>query len=86
MKGKSKAHCNHVIKSGNKEILKCGLIFGANASGKSNFVNSIEFSKTIILKGISNVDVNKCHFRIESDMLRSPAVFEYRILIDETDE
>lgn len=85
MKGKSKAHDNHVIKQGDKELLKCGLIFGANASGKSNFIHSIEFSRTIILKGIDNVDVNKCHFRIDSDMLRSPAVFEYRILIDEAE-
>jgi len=49
LKGISKFHKDHIVKNGNRELLKSGLIFGANASGKSNFINSIEFSRTIVV-------------------------------------
>ena len=81
--GKSKFHKNQIISKGNRSLLKCGLIFGANAGGKSNFIHSIEFSRAIILKGIDSVNLNKCHFRIDNEMFRQPAVFEYRIISDE---
>jgi len=74
-------HKAHVAVKGNKKILKSGLIFGANASGKSNLVKAVHFSKEIILNGLDKVNLNKSHFRIVKDAYKLPGVFEYRIMV-----
>lgn len=76
-------HKNHVSIKKNKRILKSGLIFGANAGGKSNLVKAIDFSREIILNGLDRVNLSKSHFRIDNDMYRQPGVFEYRIMIED---
>ncbi len=76
-------HKNHVTIKNNKRILKSGLIFGANAGGKSNLVKAIRFSREIILNGLDRVNLSKSHFRIKNEMYRQPGVFEYRIIIDD---
>lgn len=76
-------HKTHLITVANKKILKSGLIFGANASGKSNLVKAIHFSKQIILKGLSNVNLTNRYFRIKSENSNQPGIFEYRIIVDE---
>lgn len=78
-------HKEHVWAHGNKKILKSGLIFGANAGGKSNLIKAIQFSKEIIVNGLEKVNLNKSHFRIDSTMYKTPGVFEYRIIIDENE-
>lgn len=75
-------HKNHVIEINNKKILKTGLIFGANAGGKSNLINSIAFSRTIICLGLERVNLEKMYFRISKSSYKEPATFEYRLLID----
>lgn len=79
--GKIARHKAHVAVKGNKKILKSGLIFGANASGKSNLVKAVHFSKEIILNGLDKVNLNKSHFRIVKDAYKLPGVFEYRIMV-----
>lgn len=78
-------HKGHVTVKGNKRILKSGLIFGANAGGKSNLVKAVAFSREIILNGLDKVNLTKSHFRIESDMYRRPGIFEYRIMVGEVE-
>lgn len=78
-------HSNHVVSFDGKRILKSGLIFGANASGKSNLISAIGFSRDIVLNGLDKVDIGKCHFRIDKGMYREPAVFEYRIRIEQSE-
>ncbi|EYA70550.1 AAA domain protein, partial [Bacteroides fragilis str. S24L15] len=39
----------HIIKDDDIQILKTAVIYGANASGKSNFIKSIDFASKIIL-------------------------------------
>ncbi len=34
-------------------VLRVGAIYGANAPGKSNLINSISFARDLILKGTS---------------------------------
>ncbi|NRB51040.1 MAG: ATP-binding protein [Saprospiraceae bacterium] len=52
--GKSRALRGHVVK-GNRsrdvDILKSALIYGANASGKSNIVRAVSFLKKLVVKG-----------------------------------
>lgn len=74
-------HKAHVAIKRNKRILKSGLIFGANAGGKSNLVKAIRFSREIVLNGLDKVNLSKSHFRIESDMYKQPGIFEYRIIV-----
>lgn len=74
-------HKNHVAVKRNKRILKSGLIFGANAGGKSNLVKAIRFSREIVLNGLDKVNLSKSHFRIETDMYKQPGIFEYRIIV-----
>lgn len=76
-------HKDHVTVKRNKRILKSGLIFGANAGGKSNLVKAIRFSREIVLNGLDKVNLNKSHFRIEGDMYKQPGIFEYRIIVGE---
>ena len=74
-------HKEHVVIKKNRRILKSGLIFGANAGGKSNFVKAIRFSREIIINGLDHVNLSKSYFRIINEMYTVPGVFEYRIMI-----
>lgn len=52
-----KEHPSHVIDIGKKEkYLKTTAIYGANASGKSNFLEAFQSFKTIIRKSFNTVD------------------------------
>lgn len=73
-------HKEHILNSNGKKILKTGLIYGANAGGKSNLIRAIDFSRDIILYGLGEVDLNKKHFRICKDGYETPGVFEYRLI------
>lgn len=75
-------HKEHISNIANRKILKSGLIFGANACGKSNLVKAIFFSRKIILNGLSNVNLSKRHFRLAKDKYIQPGVFQYQIMID----
>ncbi|SKA65392.1 hypothetical protein SAMN02745111_01087 [Eubacterium uniforme] len=78
-------HKNHVSIESNKRLLKSALIFGANASGKSNFIEAIDISRLMIIGGLDRINLNKCHFRISKEMYNQPAIFEYRMIIDEVE-
>ncbi len=73
-------HKEHILNGNGKKILKTGLIYGANAGGKSNLIRAIDFSRDIILNGLDTVDLNKKYFRICKDGYKTPGVFEYRLL------
>lgn len=76
-------HKSHLIEKNNKKILKSGLIFGANASGKSNLIKAIDFSKKIILNGSDSANTTKSYFRIKDENYKIPGIFEYRIIVKE---
>lgn len=75
-------HKDHVALAGNRKILKGGLIFGANASGKSNLIEAAGLSREIILYGLDKVNLEKKYFRIKKEMYGRPGVFEYRIAVN----
>lgn len=80
MASKVARHKEHILNGNGKKILKTGLIYGANAGGKSNFIKAIDFSRDIILDGLEEVDLNRKYFRINKDGYRQPGVFEYRLI------
>ena len=73
-------HKQHILMGNGKKVLKTGLIYGANAGGKSNFIKAIDFSRDIILEGLEQVDLNKKYFRIDTSNYKVPWVFEYRLM------
>lgn len=77
--GKITRHSNHVTEKNGKRILKGGFLFGANASGKTNFMRAIAFAKGIIVKGLPNVSCDKKYFRIENSYKSKPGVFQFDI-------
>lgn len=72
-------HKSHIIDVDSRRILKSGLIFGANAGGKSNLIRAVNFSKKIVVNGLDTLDISKSHFRIDNSYYEKPGVFEYRI-------
>lgn len=71
-------HSNHIIKKGNKKILKNALIYGLNNSGKSNLIEAIKLSRSIIIEE-DIIPIKDFKLNNES----KPTEFEYNILIND---
>lgn len=67
---------NHVMRCGKYNVLKGSYLFGANASGKSTFIKSIDFFRTLILHGVQNVNLDKKYFRLDDSFANKPGVFQ----------
>lgn len=64
------------------KILKSAVIYGANASGKSNLFKAIDYGKEIVLNNLDNVDTYKKYFRLDNDSVNKATKFEFEIEID----
>lgn len=68
--------------------LKSAAIFGANASGKSNFFQSLKTFQGIVLKSIKNVDSNYLEavipFLMDKETINSPTEFEVSFIHNKT--
>lgn len=79
--GKSRKHPHHIIRGGGRNsinILKAGVIYGANASGKSNLVKAMAFARRLIVDGTRPkrlIPVN-C-FKLNKSCADSPSKFEF---------
>ena len=74
----SDKHHHHVIRLGHDiRLLKGSLLFGANASGKSNLIDAMRFSKAIILETSSAFRVMNRYFRLEKEHRDKVGVFSY---------
>lgn len=79
--GNTKKKENHLIDENNLKLLKFSAIYGANASGKSNLLKAINFSKNIILGGIK-VNLANLYCRIKDSNKNKISSFEYEIKIN----
>ncbi len=79
--GKGTLKSEHKTKPVKKiSALKTAVIFGANASGKSNLIKSIGFGKKLVLNGTKpdrKIDYQK--FRLDEDYLEKESRLEYEI-------
>ena len=73
----SKRHNSHYITRYGRKILKSALIYGANASGKTNFIKAIDFAKRIIIQGLSTATLSQKYFRINSEYASRPGFFQF---------
>ena len=75
---KDKSHIDNLITNGKEAISKVRIIYGANASGKTSFINAMEFIKNFSM--ISNNMVEKARisvnpFKFKKDYLKVPSEF-----------
>lgn len=80
--GKHTRHKEQIITIDGKRLLKAGVIFGANAAGKSNLIKAINFGKNIALNKISIGETINRYFRVDSEYIRKPGVFQYDFWIN----
>lgn len=81
--GKSRSHTSHVYNSSNLSLLKSSYIYGANASGKTNFIKSINFARKCVLDGMSSVNTLEKNYKLDEESLKKPTQFEFEILIED---
>lgn len=79
--GKVRNKPEHVISDGNAKTLKFAAVYGANASGKSNFVKALDCMRQIIASGTTTGFTDK-YCRIKEDNRNLPSYFEVEIIID----
>ena len=82
--GKMRKHQNHIIRgtSANINVLKTAVIYGANASGKSNLIKAIKFAQDLIVKDTKpkqKIEVHNFRLNPESKSQSSSFEFEFRI-------
>jgi AAA15 family ATPase/GTPase len=80
--GQTEVNSNHVVKFNKVKILKSAILYGANASGKSNLIKAIDYASKIILMGLGNVDRYKKYFRLDNESLLKPTKFEFELEIN----
>lgn len=80
--GKVRLHQNHIYQTEDIKLKKGALLYGANASGKSNFIKSIQFAKECIARGIKNISTFSKHYRLNPNSFNELSEFEFEILID----
>ena len=61
-------------------VLKAGIIYGANASGKSNLIKAIDFGRNIVLKGTkAEQPISTNFYKLDKKFLTKPTYVEYEI-------
>ena len=79
--GQFRRHPSHVIDINGHPILKGAFLFGANASGKSNFVRAVAFARNLVRYGIDEVDVDRKYFRLSPNGHEDEGLFQFDIFI-----
>ena len=69
----------------NTRVLPIAVVYGGNASGKTNFFKALSFAKTLVVKGTqpdSYLAVDS--FRLDESAGQTPTRFVFELLVDET--
>ena len=82
--GKQTRHVSHCFTVEGKRLLKSSFFFGANASGKSNFVRALDFMRRVTLMGICEMRYNDRFFRIDPECKEKPGVFQIDFISEKT--
>ncbi|MCK5538205.1 ATP-binding protein [bacterium] len=83
--GRVRKYSHHLLntKKSKLKLLRLGLLYGKNASGKSNFVKAINTSKNIIIQGLKQGDLYNKHFRLNKKYFNKSTTFQYELLIED---
>lgn len=78
--GASDEHPDHVHEVRDLRILKAGVIFGANASGKTNLIKAMSFAQEFITKGTLKTEgLSLTPFLLDSKSATKPSEFLFEI-------
>lgn len=75
--GRQSRHKDHLITTNGKRMLKGSIMYGANASGKSNFIKAIRFGRNILFNGTAPEYLEEEYFRIDPDAKNRYGEFQY---------
>lgn len=79
--GKTRRFPDHIHKINDVSITKLGVIYGANASGKSNLIKSMDFAKDVIINGLDTFSLKNKNFRLAKDF-KYNSYFDFDFIID----
>ena len=76
---------SHVVKVANTRILKMGIVYGQNASGKSNLINAFDFLHDFLLNTTSDKDeeIGVVPFRFDKKTINEPSEFKLTFYVEE---
>lgn len=87
--GPSKDHTNYIMETSSQRVLKTSLIYGANSSGKSNFVKGFMYSRMRIIYPSKDhfsygIDSFRDYAHIDGSGKRTekPSYFEYILMLN----
>ncbi|MEA5580261.1 ATP-binding protein [Nodularia harveyana UHCC-0300] len=74
-------HSHHVVTGESQEsikLLRTSIIYGANASGKSNLIKAMKFARDFIVDGVEkNTNINIANFKLDKTCYTKPSRFEF---------
>jgi uncharacterized protein len=82
-----KEHPENVIEVGGYKLLRSIVLYGANSSGKSNFIKAFDKMKLLIsnsAKENSTAEIDVTPFLLSTETENSPSHFEILFLVDQT--
>lgn len=79
--GKTRGKREHLLSSKDINLLRFSAIYGANASGKSNLISSLEFARETIIEEIPSGYTDKYN-RTSKNNINCPTHFEFEIKLD----
>lgn len=83
IKSKERMHKEHVIENiAGFNLLKGAIIYGANASGKSNLIDAFAFATSFILNGRKDKEsINPQQFLLDKDCTNANTSFEFEFVV-----
>ena len=79
--GKARKNSKRIYRNKNIKLTKCEVIFGANASGKSNLVEAFQFVQDMVVDGLPRGFTNKYFRQIPANQ-SIPSSFKIELLLD----
>jgi len=80
-------HKHHVLYADNDSLvnlLRTSIVYGANASGKSNLIRAMEFAKNFIVEGVEkNKNIRTTPFKLNPGTVKGPSRFEFEFAYKE---
>lgn len=84
--GKAQKHPNHIIESEQPHgvnVLKTALLYGANASGKSNLIQAMAFARDFIVDGVRpKRQISVTPFKLNNARRKEPSRFEFEFIVE----
>jgi len=76
-------HADHLIEidGTDKHVVRTALLYGPNASGKSNLIKAMDYAQSLIWKGSQNLFATPEPFRFDSMTASKPSSFEFRFMV-----